>query len=189
LKIKTLSDENLVLRISRNDAAAFEEIYDRYSLRILNYFYRMLAGNEDKAQDFLQDLFVKLLDKAHLFDINEKFSTWVYTIAHNMCRNEYRHQSVRIKAIQNGSLTHNEYENNGASPDQNIDIQLLKNVMKSEVDKLGENHRTTFVLRYQENLSIKEISKVLGCSEGTTKSRLHYTTRELTFKLKDYNPL
>jgi RNA polymerase sigma-70 factor (ECF subfamily) len=189
VKIQTLSDENLMLRVAKNDVPAFEEVYARYSMRILNYFYRMLAGNQDKAQDFLQDLFVKVLEKAYTFDPGEKLSTWIYTIAHNMCRNEYRHQSVRKKAAQNGSLLENYKNIDNNNQDQAIDLQIMKDALNSEVDKMDENHRSTFILRYQQNLSIKDISKVLECSEGTTKSRLHYTTRALTLKLKEYNPI
>ncbi len=188
MNFKTLTDENLILLVRKNDVDAFEELYARYSTRILNYFYRMLSGNHDKAQDFLQDLFLKLLQKAHLFKETERFSTWIYTIAHNMCRNEYRNQSVRLKAIQNGNIDV-EMSNESESTSQNIDIKLLKRALDTEVNKLDENHRTTFILRFQENMSIKEISQVLNCSEGTTKSRLFYTTRDLTIKLKEYNPI
>ena len=189
MKIKTLTDEDLIHLIVKNNTHAFDELYSRYAGRILNYFYRMLGGNQDKSQDFLQDLFVKLLEKAHLFKPKEKCSTWLYTIAHNMCRNEYRRQSVRNKAAYNGRAMQFAEANNDHNPDHNLDIQSLENALKKEVEKLDDNHRTTFILRYQENMSIRDISRVLNCSEGTTKSRLHYTTRELMIKLKEYNPL
>ena len=186
---KKLTDENLILQVAANDISAFEELYARYSVRILNYFFRMLGSDRDKAQDFLQDVFIKLLEKAHLFDEKEKFSTWIYTMSHNMCRNEYRYQNVRIKAVQNGKINNGSLQEcDSVTTEENIDLKLIKSALYAEVEKLDDNHRSTFILRYQGNMSIKEISSVLNCSEGTTKSRLYYTTRDLMTKLKDYNP-
>ena len=87
---KTSSDEDLMRLIRRHDRRAFNELYDRYAHKLLHYFIRMLGGDEQKAQDFLQELCLKIVQKVERFDLNEVFSTWVYTLAHNMCKNEYR---------------------------------------------------------------------------------------------------
>jgi RNA polymerase sigma-70 factor (ECF subfamily) len=82
------SDEQLIPLVVTGDDKAFNELYLRYNQRLLYYFYRMLGNSNDKAQDFLQDIFIKVIDKAHLFDNSRKFSTWIFSIAYNMCKNE-----------------------------------------------------------------------------------------------------
>ncbi len=81
--------------IQWGDTAAFDELYQRYSQRLLYYFYRMLGGDEDRAQDFLQDLFLKIIEKPNQFVSKQRFSNWIFTVTHNMCKNEYRRLSVR----------------------------------------------------------------------------------------------
>src|SRR5690606_3276565 len=80
---------------------AFNEIYNRYSKPLFLFFYRRLYQENNKAQDFLQDLFLKLIEKAATFDSSKKFSTWIYTIAYNMCKNEYRaHAQKEAKTVR-----------------------------------------------------------------------------------------
>ncbi|MDP7122228.1 MAG: sigma-70 family RNA polymerase sigma factor, partial [Candidatus Marinimicrobia bacterium] len=75
--------------------SAFDELYARYSSRLFHYFYRMLGGNPEKARDFLQDIFFKIVENPDRFHTGNRFSSWVFTIAHNMCKNEYRRLDVR----------------------------------------------------------------------------------------------
>ena len=89
-KYINLSDEQLMARIIKNDAHAFNEIYNRYSHRLLIFFLRALGGHDEKAQDFLQDVFLKIIEKPYMFSVDKKFSTWIFTIANNLCKNEYR---------------------------------------------------------------------------------------------------
>jgi RNA polymerase sigma-70 factor (ECF subfamily) len=72
--------------------------------------------------------------------------------------------------------------------DQRIDRRRLEKALSEELEKLDDGHRSAFLLRHQESLSIKEIGEILGCSEGTIKSRLFYTTRKLASKLGAFNP-
>ena len=167
---KDYTDEKLMECLARKDEEAFDELYDRYSGNLLRYFYRMLYQDEEKAQDFLQDLFVKLVEKPHLFDSRRKFSSWIYSIAANMCKNEYRKQEVRkvLSNVEDTSLL----SGSEISSEDRLDRDMFADCLTTEVDKLSESHREVFILRYQEELSIKEISKIMNCSEGTIKSRI-----------------
>ena len=80
------------------------------------------------------------------------------------------------------------YLRNDAQPDQILDQKDFKDKLFAEVEKFDEDHRSAFLLRYQQNFGVKEISEILGCPEGTVKSRLFYTTKKLAEKLKAYNP-
>jgi len=174
--------------IQQSDTAAFDELYQRYSQRLLYYFYRMFGGDEYKAQDFLQDLFLKIIEKPNQFVSKQRFSSWIFTVAHNMCRNEYRRISVRqvVKNTTNLDSVSDGKDDNFI--EQQIDQKIFESQMLKQLKKLNPDYQTTFLLRFQENLSIKEISKILDCSEGTIKSRLFHTTKKLMERLRAFNP-
>ncbi|MGB1206116.1 MAG: RNA polymerase sigma factor [Chitinophagales bacterium] len=183
------SDEQLMEGIKLGKMQAFDELYLRYSKRLLHFFFRMLYKDAEKAQDFLQDIFLKVVEKPHLFDTKKRFSTWIFAVANNMCKNEYR----RLKVRRNGSIYVGDFnvtENDIILPkiEQQIDSQHFKKLVVGELANMSEAKRSVFLLRYQEQFSIKEISDILNCSEGTVKSRLFYTTKTLAKKLQAYNP-
>lgn len=189
-KYSNISDENLMLLIQQGEIPAFNEVYQRYSQRILYYFFRMVNGNEESAQDLLQDLFLKVIqypkDSAPVLN----FSSWIFTAAHNMCKNEYRNKKVR--EIFDLTYDLDSFEKNESSriPDSEkmLDNKLFEDAVMHELQKMETAQRSTFLLKYQENFTIKEISRMLECSEGTIKSRLFYTTQKLASRLKDFNP-
>lgn len=192
-KYSNFPDEKLLEFIQQGDSAgraAFDELYERYSQRLLFYFYRMLGGQPEKAQDFLQDLFLKVVERPESFNPTQRFRTWIYTVAHNMCKNEYRRLKVS-KIVE--STDHIETFASGTGDAdiifaQEIDQQRFQQALGQELAKFDANQRTTFLLRYQNDFAIKEISEILGCSEGTTKSRLFYTTKKLALKLSAFHP-
>ncbi len=192
-KYNLFSDERLMELLQQGDAAgqqAFDELYERYSRRMLFYFYRMLGGNHEKAQDFLQELFLKIVERPCLFNVEQSFRTWIYTVAHNMCKNEYRHLKISkivepaadVEAIAPASVDEEE------DLESALDWKRFRAALFQELAKLEESHRATFILRHQDGFSIKEISQVLRCSEGTTKSRLFYTAKKLAIRLSAFHP-
>ncbi|NIN00162.1 MAG: sigma-70 family RNA polymerase sigma factor [candidate division Zixibacteria bacterium] len=176
--------------IQRADTSAFNELYDRYSRRLLHYFFRELGGDKDKAQDFLQEIFLKIVQKSELFNTEKKFSTWVFTVAYNMCKNEYRRQQVRMSLENDADVDNLSYESEReySRVEKNMDNETFARALLRELATLHDGLRSAFLLRYQQNLSIREIGEILGCSEGTVKSRLFYATRKLAAKLKAFNP-
>ncbi len=183
---KNLADEELMSRVARGDKRAFDTIYTRYSPALMRYFHRMLWRDREKAEDFVQDFFMKIIKQPASFDLTRKFSTWMYSVAHNMCKNEYRKMEIRkpteFESVS-GMLT-----SDNVDAGKRIDRKAFMNSLGTELDKLDEGQRTVFVLRYEENLSIKEIGDIMDISEGTVKSRLFYTLRKLSDRLKVYAP-
>lgn len=176
--------------IQQGDTAAFDALYYRYSQRLLYYFFRMFGGDEEKAQDFLQDLFLKIIEKPEQFISKHKFTSWIFTVAHNMCKNEYRRLDVR-KIIENEvslDSVPSRFENGCHPMEQTVDQKIFENHLTRELTKMNPDYQTTFLLRFQENLTIKEISEILECSEGTIKSRLFHTTKKLMNRLNEFNP-
>jgi len=189
-KYNHYSDEQLMQAIQVGNAAAFKVLYQRYSQRLLHFFCRLLGGDEEKAQDFLQDTFLKIVEKPHQFQIDKNFSTWIFTVAYNLCKNEYRRQDVR-KQFQNVPDLDAFVHNNGGElqeVEQAIDQKLFEQALEKELAQFDPERRSIFLLRFQQNFSIKEISDILKCAEGTVKSRLFYMTQKLGRVLKAYNP-
>jgi RNA polymerase sigma-70 factor (ECF subfamily) len=173
--------------VIQGNAMAFSLLYDRYADKMIRYFFRMLGQDREKAEDFTQDIFTKIIEKPYLFDSSKKFSTWLYSIANNMCKNEYRRLSVRKNTIQvepDSNKTKDEYSEDIIST---MDRKTFDKLLDIELSLLDEKHRSTFIMRYQEEMSIKEISEALEISEGTVKSRLFYTIRKLSEKLKVFD--
>jgi RNA polymerase sigma-70 factor (ECF subfamily) len=184
---KNVSDEELMFHIGNGDSGYIKEIYNRYNKKLLYYFYRMLGGDEEKSQDFLQDVFLKIIENPEKFNQSMKFSTWIFTIASNLCKNEYRRLKVRENTRTESNLDHHEHSN-PVDILQKMDQEELEKVIQLELRNMEPEQRSTFLLRFQENLSIKEISQILNCAPGTVKSRIFYISKKLNNRLKQYNP-
>ena len=134
----------------------------------------MLAQDKELAKDFVQEIFIKIINKPHLFDPKMKFSTWIFSIANNMCKNEYRRQDVRKNTIS--------YENpdciNGDEC-SNTDHEPIVKVIFDQLESFDETHKSAFLLKYREGFSVEEISEILELPVGTIKSRLFYTRKKL----------
>lgn len=180
-----LDDERLMELVVRGDEQAFTAIYDRYQRRLLGYFQRMLWSDREKAQDFLQELFTKLARDPRSYDPGRPFRTWLFSVANNMCKNAYRHHQVVQAAavhLRNGS------DRMEATAGIGVDHEHFRNRLAQELDKLDPDHKATFVMRFQEDMAIKEIAAAFTCSEGTVKSRLFYTLKKLAERMKEFDP-
>ena len=177
LSYKTHSDESLMHCLAQQrDERAFAELYDRYSARMYRFFLRMLGRNAAQAEDFTQDLFLKTMEKSVFFDPSRKFSTWLYTLASNMCKNEYRRRNPFVSPDfgLDQALPMTEHQ------PEYLDKPFLEKQLQHAIDRLDDIHRQCFVLRWQEELSVREIADIVGCPEGTVKSRLHHALRKVT---------
>lgn len=183
-KYESVTDEKLMVLIAKKDKRAFEEIYDRYSKRMLNYFFKMLWQNEEKAQDIMHDLFAKLIEKPELFDETRNFKTWIYSIAHNMCKNEYRRVEVRKNTSY--EIKGDVEDEKGKNTIKDLDLKDFHEKLNDVLKTIDESKSETFKYRYFEELSIKEISEIMECSEGTVKSRIFYTLKILNAELEEF---
>lgn len=175
-KYHTYSDEELMQFIKRGKEAAFDELYARYADKLYGYFYKMLWQDDEKANDFTQEVFLKIIEKPHLFDTSKRFSTWVFTMANNLCKNEYRKNTNRQKAYNGFSILQDEMTEYNI---QQLDNELFINKINEAIETLEAHHKSCFLLRYKQELSVKEISKIINCPEGTVKSRLYHATKKI----------
>ncbi len=180
-----LGDERLMELVVRGDERAFGALYDRYHGRLLNYFHRMLWHDRERARDMLQDLFTKLANKPTSYDPSRPFQTWLFSVANNMCKNAYRHEEVvKAAAVHMRGETDRVEALNGIG----VDHERFRGRLDDELEKLEPDHKATFVMRYHEDMAIKEIAAAFGCSEGTVKSRLFYTLKKLADRMKEFDP-
>lgn len=175
-------DEELLPLLKSGGHAAFDELYKRYGQKMFSYFFRMLWKNKELAEDFTQDLFVKLINNADAYLEGRNVSTWLYSIANNMCKNEYRKQEVR--------KVHGMQQKAEPSTDAvNPDMKRFKEAVHQCTNELPEEKKALYMLRFQENLSVPDISKIMNLPEGTIKSRIFYLLKEMKEKLKEFESL
>lgn len=185
---KTYSDEDLMSLFIKGDREAFKQIYERYGTFLVNYFNSKLWQDREKSEDFTQELFRKLIDRPAMFDVTKKFKTWLFTIASNMCKNEYKRVEIR-KNHRNDLPIGFEAKDCNELQDKTIDKKLFSKSLQFELNKLNDKHKDVFVLRHFDGLSLKEIAEVLEINEGTVKSRLHHATKSLASKLELYRKI
>ncbi|MET0394893.1 MAG: sigma-70 family RNA polymerase sigma factor [Chitinophagaceae bacterium] len=184
LSYQNYSDEELLPAVARGVTAAFDELYKRYGQRLFGYFFRMLWKNKELAEDQVQELFIKVIRHAGSFETGRSFPTWLYSIAHNMCKNEYRKAEVRMKHAQTKQAA-----GTRATAGINLDLQKFRTAVTDCIARLTEEKKSLFILRFQEQLSVPEISQVLNIPEGTIKSRLFYLLKEMKEELSEYKTL
>ena len=179
--ITKLSDEELMREvIAHHSHPAITELHRRYSPKLMGYFYKMLNKQEEIAQDFVQDLFLKILEKKHQFDTDKRFYTWVFTIACNMCKTSYRNQYI---VSYEDTLTEHGHLTEDLAEKERFHAHLEKSM-----SNLEHAHKTVFVLRHMEHFSLQEIADITEVSLGTVKSRLFYATQKMAEQLKIYEP-
>jgi len=159
-----------------------------YQDKVYNLVYRML-GNQAEAEDVAQEVFVTLFKCIDTFRGDSKFSTWLYRVAANHCKNRIKYLKRRAHK-QTGELddaaeaemlgsTQGTLGEQHASPVEVLEGQEIHHILQRAITKLDEEHRLLLVLRDVEEMSYEEIVQVTGLAEGTVKSRLHRARLQL----------
>lgn len=178
-KLRQVEDSAVVSAFLAGEERAFQELVDRYQTRLLNFIYRTI-GDRERAEDLVQEVFIRVYRHLHRFDRSKKFSTWIYTIASNLAKNELRNRSrnplVLFQAIRKNWQDDDrplQFEDHTSRPDDMYRKRHLRDLVEQSVDRLPEHHRQVFVLRELEGKSYEEIAEITSCNLGTVKSRLN----------------
>ncbi len=173
------TDEALVTAHLTGRHGAFNELYNRYRDRLVHFIIRK-TGDPDRAQDLVQEAFIRVTRHLHRFDTSKKFSTWIYTIASNLSKNELRNRSrsplVLFQKLTGGWEDDHrplQFEDYSFNPDSLYRKRYLRRLVESTVQDLPEHHQLVFRLRELEGKSYEEIAEITGVNLGTVKSRLH----------------
>jgi RNA polymerase sigma-70 factor, ECF subfamily len=177
--LRLMDDAGVVTAFLNGEQRAFEELVDRYQARLLNFVYRTV-GDRERAEDLVQEVFIRVHRHLHRFDRSKKFSTWVYTIASNLAKNELRNRSRNplvlfqtVKKNWDDDDRPLQFEDTTSRPDDMFRKRRLRELVETSVAKLPEHHRSVFILRELEGKSYEEIAEITGCNLGTVKSRLN----------------
>jgi RNA polymerase sigma-70 factor (ECF subfamily) len=185
-------DALLMLRVKRGDRVAFTELVEKYKQPVMNLVYRTLH-DETEAEDLAQVVFLQVYKSAKRYESRAKFSTWLFTIARNLCLNEIRRRSRHpADSLEEAHAEHEDqprqqYEDKSsvAPPEKLLHGELAQKIEEA-LAGLPENQRTAILLCRQEELSYEEIAEILGCSLSATKSLIHRGRETLKEKLKPY---
>lgn len=176
--LRAMEDGEVVVAFLSGEERAFRELVNRYQTRLLNFLYRTI-GDREKAEDLVQDVFIRVYRHLHGFDRTRKFSTWIYAIAANLAKNEMRNRSrdplglLRgMRTIWQGKERPLELEDTSSRPDDLFRKRQLCALVQEATAQLSAHHRQVFVLRDVEGKSYEEIAEIMGTKVGTVKSRL-----------------
>jgi len=185
-------DAALMLRVKQGDTVAFAELVEKYKQPVLNLVVRTLR-DASEAEDLAQTVFLQVYKSAARYQSTAKFTTWLFTIARNLCLNEIRRRSRH--PAESLDVPHPEHDDQplrqfedtkNASPPDKLLQRELEAKIEQALGELPENQRTAILLCRQDELSYEEIAEVLGCSLSATKSLIHRGRETLKQKLKPY---
>ncbi len=189
-------DEQLLGRYARGELEAIEVLLARYK-RPLFHFVLRLVRERGKAEDLLQETFLRMVEHAGTFHGSSSLKTWLFRIARNLCIDELRRQKHRRHASLDapkaqggaegeGQSLYERLPHRGPGPERGVVDRDLAQRMANAIDELPEDQREVFVLRQVQHLSFKEIGDITGVSENTVKSRMRYALERLQRALADY---
>jgi RNA polymerase sigma-70 factor (ECF subfamily) len=178
----------LVRRCVGGDAAAWEEIVQRYHRRIYNICYRF-AGTGDDAQDLTQEVFIKMYRTLSSYDVDRgAFMTWVTTMTRNLLVDHFRKtKQDRVTDSLDGATSEHEdamplseqIQDKGLPPDARVESRETSETVHRALEKLSPELREAVILRDLQDMDYREIAAVLKVPEGTVKSRINRGRAEL----------
>lgn len=175
-------DLQLILDCKKGNKEAFRHLVEKYQKYVFIVALRILCNEED-AKDIVQETFIRIWKHIREFDHNKLFTTWIYTIIGNLChdkiRSDKKNHNLKLHTIENQKV--NETIENDS--DKLIDNNKLIERIKKLVNELTEKQRMVFILRDFQDLSVKEVGKILRMNEGSVKTNLYYARLSIRNKL------
>jgi len=185
--LRELSDEELILEFQKNNTEdAFNILVQRYKNPLTNFVFRFL-GDYESCNDVVQETMIKVYRYKDSYSSVAKFSTWIYTIAGNLARTEYRRQRRRnIFSINDYGEEHKTFDlpDESYRPDVATDSGIKDEIIQKALLKVKDTYREAVILRDIQGMSYEEISEILGVNEGTIKSRINRGRAQLQELLK-----
>jgi RNA polymerase sigma-70 factor, ECF subfamily len=177
-----LTDEQLMLEFSSGDVRAFEMLVARHRVKVFNFILR-LVGERAKAEDLLQDTWLKVIRGASSYSAKAKFTTWVFTVARNACfdhvRRDAHRQTETLEAPEEPTVIATM-----PTPEQAAQQSEVRPKLERALKAIAEEQREVFLLREYAGLSFREIAEVTSTPENTVKSRMRYALEGLRRQLQ-----
>jgi RNA polymerase sigma-70 factor (ECF subfamily) len=193
------SDEGLMLRYQKGDVRSFELLLTRHRKPVFNFILRFV-GDPAHSEDLLQEVFLRVIKGAEAYQKQAKFTTWLYTIARNLCvdaarRGKHRKAASLDVPMMNGdgkegaTLLDVVPDPKATGSDRRVLDKELHGRLHGAIAKLSEDQREVFLMREFLDMPFKEIADVVGCPENTVKSRMRYALEKLREELEEYADL
>ncbi|MGH9338592.1 MAG: RNA polymerase sigma factor [Acidobacteriota bacterium] len=181
--------DQVVSQAKEGDVAAFQQLYEYYGKKILNYIYRM-TGSQQEAEDLMQDTFILVHRNLTSLKENKKFQSWLYRIAQNNVYQKYRGKTPHMESIdQEESAELSDFQKLATptkSPEESVLSEELEGLIEQVISELPEKYKRVFVLSAIHKLSYQEISEIVGRSLASVKSDIHRARVEVRDKIKKY---
>jgi RNA polymerase sigma-70 factor (ECF subfamily) len=189
------SDEQLMLAFRGGDARAFEALVRRHRAPVFNFILRF-TGHRARAEDVLQETWLKVVRSAREYEPKAKFTTWLYTIARNLCVDSARKESYRQTDSLDAPVGASGDDGDGralgemlpdgsGSPERGAHNARVRPMLERALASLPEEQREVFILREYSGIAFKEIAQVTQTSENTVKSRMRYALEGLRKRLAE----
>ncbi len=179
------SSPDFMERFRLGDPRAFDVIVERFEAPLMRFFYR-LCWDQGRAEDFTQEVFLRLLRSAHRYQARGRFSTFLYRIATNLWIDDYRSKKPRPRLYSLDAANGEEEQPLRASVEADQPSVLEDMVeeeqkvrMRRALERLTQGHRLVFELAVYQGLPYPEISELLEIPVGTVKSRMHNAVKAL----------
>ncbi|WP_404430270.1 RNA polymerase sigma factor SigW [Sutcliffiella horikoshii] len=177
-----------IKQIKKGDQDAFAEIVELFKDKIFQLVYRMI-GNSHEAEDIAQEAFIRAYININSFDVNRKFSTWLYRIATNLTIDRIRKKKPDYYldaevAGTEGLTMYSQVAADIALPEEEVETMELQGEIQRQILKLPDKYRSVIVLKYIDELSLIEISEILEIPVGTVKTRIHRGREALRQQLR-----
>lgn len=166
------SELRLIQRALNQDMEAWAQIMTNYKRAVFGIALGILK-NAAEAEDTAQEAFIRAYEKLHTYNIQRKFSTWLFTVTANLCKNKLRRAKFSVP-LKNEHLVEGTDD-----PDAMVAQDKLQKSIRQALERLRFDYRAPLVLRFYADLDYKDIAEVLGVPEGTIKTRLHRGKQEL----------
>jgi len=171
------NDHELMTAVRGGDLDKLGLLFERHNRTLYNFFVRQ-TGDPQTSEDLVQDVFFRILKYRHTYRGDSKFTTWMFSIAHNSKIDFYRKDKHRNDEIE----IFEAIPSNDPTPE---DISVQKDeraLLMKALHKLSDDKREVLLLSRFQNMKYEEIAETLGCKVGTIKARVHWALKELTFE-------
>ena len=180
-KVKVAEDSSLIDLVRSGHPEIYEEIVKRYEKKLFSYVYR-LVGNKEETEDILQNVFVKAYRNIRTFDIERKFSSWIYRIAHNEAINFLKKRSKKKFVSWEDIVTSKDKMETKSEERSPIDLWIRKESrieMQEALSRLPEKYREVLKLRYFSEKSYDDISRIIGSPVNTVGTLINRAKKKL----------
>ena len=176
-------DEQLMLKFASGDSRAFETLYARHKGPLYRYILRQVKRHPATAEEIFQEVWSSVIDSRKRYTPSARFTTFLYTLAHNRTMDHFRRNAVRL--VDPVDCDTDSLEGNTVDPARQVSAEDCVELLQALVQTLPNDQRQVFVLRQEGQHLMEEIAEIMASTLEATKSRLRYAVKKLRIQLEE----